>query len=196
MTVMDYRTRDGLADYGFSIDYDPDRGWRVHIIFQPFHQGHDGDLRLPYQSIDDKGHRYVDWPEKLDTLGDARVVAALWAEIAQHYQHTREQTAMYVEMVKNYPCTHHRTKAAAVTPAESPSELQESESTTQTVADSTSEMTAKAGGATATVPANSATRNTILPDFPVPKCNHRAAGTLPHRRSTRNVRRHRRGAKS
>jgi hypothetical protein len=64
-------------------------------------------------------------------------------------------------MIKNYPCTHHRTKAAAMTPAELPSELQESESTTQTVANPTLEMTAKAGGATATVPANSATRNTI-----------------------------------
>jgi hypothetical protein len=193
MTVMDYRTRDGLADYGFSIDYEPGKGWRVYIIFQPFHQGHDDDLRLPYQSIDNKGRRYVDWSEKLDSLGDAKVVAELWAEIAQRYQYTREQTAMYVEMIEHHPCNQHRRRAATVTPAGSPSELHESESTTQTAANPSSEMAASADGATATTPANSTTRNTVPPDVSVRNCDHRAADTLRHRHSTRNARRRWRG---
>jgi hypothetical protein len=49
MAVIDYRTRDGLADYGFSIEFQPGKGWRVYIIFQPFNHGHDDNLDLPYQ---------------------------------------------------------------------------------------------------------------------------------------------------
>jgi len=138
MTVMDYRTRDGLADYGFSIDYEPRRGWRVYIIFQPFHQGHDDNLQLPYQSIDDNGRRYVDWPDKLDSPGDARVVAALWAEVAQHYQHTQEQTAFYVKLIERHQRIQHRRRATPATPAESLIDLQESGSNTQTATNATS----------------------------------------------------------
>jgi hypothetical protein len=47
MAVMDYRTRDELADYGFSIEFQLDIGWRVYIIFQLFHYGHDNSLQLP-----------------------------------------------------------------------------------------------------------------------------------------------------
>lgn len=91
MAVMDYRTRDGLADYGFSIEFQSDTGWRVYIIFQPFYQRHDDSLELPNQSIDGNGRRYVDWSGKLDSLGDAKAVAALWAELAERYQRTHEQ---------------------------------------------------------------------------------------------------------
>lgn len=88
MTVMDYRTRDGLAEYGFSIEFRPDVGWRVYIIFGPLRHGHNETLRLPYQSIDHDGRCYVDWSSKLDSLGEAKTVAALWAEIAERYQYT------------------------------------------------------------------------------------------------------------
>ena len=76
MAVMDYRTRDGLADYGFSIELQSDTGWRVHIIFQPFPQRHDDSLQLSNQAINENGRRYVDWSGKLDRLGDAKAVAA------------------------------------------------------------------------------------------------------------------------
>jgi len=94
MAVMDYHTQDGLANYGFSIEYDTKSGWRVYIVFQPFCRvGHD-DLRLPHQAIDFNGRRYVDWPSNLDSLGDAKTVAALWAEHIQSYWHaTAKQTA-------------------------------------------------------------------------------------------------------
>src|SRR5262245_55130181 len=90
MAVLNYRTRDGLGDYGFSIEYQSDIGWRVYIIFQPTYGG-DDSTRLPYHSVDDEGRRYVDWSEKLDTLGDAKTVAALWAELIERYQRTQEQ---------------------------------------------------------------------------------------------------------
>jgi len=97
MVVMDYRTRDGLADYGFSIEFHSDAGWRVYIIFAPSPQGHHDGLDLPYQSIDCDGRRYVDWSSKLDSLGEAKTVAALWAELAQRQQRTQEQREFDVE---------------------------------------------------------------------------------------------------
>lgn len=92
MAVMDYRTQDGLAEYGFSIEFESDVGWRVYIIFQPFLQGHDDSQQLPYQSIDDRnGRRYVNWASKLDSMGEAKTVAELWAELIQRYQRLLEQ---------------------------------------------------------------------------------------------------------
>jgi hypothetical protein len=91
MAVMDYRTQDGLADYGFSIEFYSDAGWRVYPIFQPFHQGYDDSLRSTYQSMDHNGRCYVNWSSKIDSLGDAKTVAALWAELIHRYQRTQKQ---------------------------------------------------------------------------------------------------------
>jgi hypothetical protein len=94
MAVLDYRTNDGFDTYGFSIEYLPDIGWRVYIIFVPS----GCDLQSPYQSVDGEGHRYVDWPSRLENLGDARQVAALWAEIDQRYQRIQaERVASFRE---------------------------------------------------------------------------------------------------
>lgn len=116
MAVMDYRTQDGLADYGFSIEFRSDVGWRVYIIFEPFHQGHDDSLKSPYQSIDDAGRRYVDWSPKLDNMGEAKTVARLWAEVAQRYQRTQEQHALYVEQIQRYRRSRERRRATPAGP--------------------------------------------------------------------------------
>lgn len=105
MVVMHYRTQDGLADYGFSIKFQSDRGWRVYIVFDPFHKGQDEGLRLPYQSFDDNGHRYVDWPSKFDSLADAKTVAELWAELAQRYQRDKEERDHHVKLIQCYQRT-------------------------------------------------------------------------------------------
>ena len=89
MVVMDYRTQDRLADYGFSIEFQPDVGWRVYIVFQPL-PDHVDDLQLPYQAIDRNRRRYVNWSAKLDNLAEARTVAALWAELIHRYQQYKE----------------------------------------------------------------------------------------------------------
>lgn len=111
MTVMDYRTRDGLADYGFAIDFQPDIGWRVYIVFQPVQQSTDSGPPVPYQSVDPTGRRYVDWSEKLDNLGDAKKVAALWAELVQNYQRDQGQKARDVELIERYRSTREGRKA-------------------------------------------------------------------------------------
>ena len=59
MAVMDYRAQDGLADYGGSIEFRLDIGWRVCTIFEPFRQDHDDSLESAYQPIDGDGRRYV-----------------------------------------------------------------------------------------------------------------------------------------
>ena len=89
MGAMHYQTQDGLADYVFSIEYQAGKGWRVYIVFGPVHK--DQDDSLPYQSFDNNGRRYVDWPSKFDSLEDAKKVAKLWAEYAQRYQRAREE---------------------------------------------------------------------------------------------------------
>ncbi|HEY6422870.1 MAG TPA: hypothetical protein VIY28_06400 [Pseudonocardiaceae bacterium] len=91
MAVMDYRTQDRLADYGFSIEFQPDVGWRVYIIFESSHQDHDDNPPLPYQAIDGNGRRYVNWSAKLDSLAEAKTVAALWAELIHRYRHGQEK---------------------------------------------------------------------------------------------------------
>lgn len=109
MAVMAYRTRDGHADYGFSIEFQPDRGWHIFIMFDPFRKGDDRPA-LPYQSLDDDGRRCVDWPSKLDNLGDARAVAELWAELAQSYQQAQEEHELYVELIQRYQHTQEQRK--------------------------------------------------------------------------------------
>lgn len=114
MTIMDYRTQDGLANYGFSIEFQPGIGWRVYFIFELPQQDHDDSLKLPYLSTDGNRH-YVDCSPKLDSLGEGKTVAALWAELAHRYQRTHEQRALYVELIERY----HRTQAQKrATPAD------------------------------------------------------------------------------
>jgi hypothetical protein len=85
----------------------------VYIIFQPFQQGRNGNLPLPYESVDDEERRYVDWPGKLDSLGDAKTVAALWAELAQRDLRARQQHALYVELIERSLHAKEQKKSAA-----------------------------------------------------------------------------------
>jgi hypothetical protein len=116
MAVMAYRTRDGLADYGFSIDYQPSMGWRVYIVFRPFHQSQEDGLLLPYQALDANNRYYVDWSEKLDSLGDAKTVAALWAELAQGYQRDQEQKTLFEDLIERARRDHERKRATSADP--------------------------------------------------------------------------------
>jgi hypothetical protein len=110
--VCDYRTQDGLADYGFSIEFQPDIGWRVYIVFQPYPQGRDDSLESSYQSIDSDGRRYVNWPSRLDSLGDAKTIAALWAELAQHPR-IQKQHAPHGDLIKLYQRTQDQKKVTS-----------------------------------------------------------------------------------
>jgi hypothetical protein len=99
--VVVCQTSDGRAQFGFSIEFQPNIGWRVFIIFDPFHRGRDRPLDLPYQSIDNAGRRYVDWPPKIDTLDEAKIVARIWAELAQRDRRAQEERALYVELIQH-----------------------------------------------------------------------------------------------
>jgi hypothetical protein len=103
MTVMDYRTKDGLAEYGFSIEFHSSRSWRVYIIFDPVCKNRNDISEFPYESLDDNGRRYVDWP-KLDSLGDAKTVAELWAELAHRHQRAHEERELYLELIRHHRC--------------------------------------------------------------------------------------------
>src|SRR5947199_2240778 len=105
MVVMHYQTQDGLAHYGFSIEYQPGMGWRVYIIFDPLGKGGNDIAQLPYQAMDDR-RRYVDWLSQVDSLGDAKTVAELWAEITHRYQRAQEEHDLYVELLQHHRCTH------------------------------------------------------------------------------------------
>jgi hypothetical protein len=41
MVVMNYRTEDRLANYGFSIEFCSPKSWRAYIAFRPLCQNHD-----------------------------------------------------------------------------------------------------------------------------------------------------------
>jgi hypothetical protein len=110
MTVMAYRTQDGLADYGFSIEFQSSRGWQVYIIFEPFRESKENRPSLPYQSLDGDRRRYVDWPSKVDSLGEAKMVAQLWAELAHSYQHAQDEHELYVELIQRYQRTQEQRK--------------------------------------------------------------------------------------
>lgn len=108
MVVMDYRTQDGLAYYGFSIEFQLDRGWRVYIIFDSFRKGqYDGPQSL-YEALDSDGRRYVDWRSKLDSPADARRVAELWAELVHGDQRAQEEHDLYIELIQEYMRTEGR----------------------------------------------------------------------------------------
>jgi hypothetical protein len=97
MTVVDYQTRDGLDEFGFSVEFQSNTGWRVYIIFEPFTWSDGQEMNLPYQSVDHEGRRYVNWSSKIDTLGEARTVAEIWAELVQR---TQRERAIHVELMR------------------------------------------------------------------------------------------------
>jgi hypothetical protein len=115
MTVMSYRTQDGLADYGFSIEFQSSKGWRIYIVFEPFHPDNKNSHKLPYRSVED-GRCHVDWPSKLDSLGEAKTVAALWAELAQRYQRIQDEHALYVTRIERQQRTQEQRRATLADP--------------------------------------------------------------------------------
>jgi len=117
VTVMDYRTRDGLADFGFSLEFESDSGWRAYVIFDPFRRSHNQHLDLPYQAIDHAGRRYVDWPSKINTLGEAKTVAGVWAELAQRDQRIQQERALYIELIQRSRDAKKQKEAIAASPA-------------------------------------------------------------------------------
>jgi hypothetical protein len=115
--VVVCHAKNGLAEFGFSIEFQPDIGWRVYIVFDPFRRGRDHPLDLPYQSIDNAGRRYVDWSPKIDTLDEAKTVARIWAELAQRDQRAQEERALYIELIQHHLSTGKQKRTTPTSPA-------------------------------------------------------------------------------
>jgi hypothetical protein len=79
-----YRTRDGAADYAFCFEAIQDRGWRIHIESQPSYQDRPTDPANTQRACENDRY-YIDWPRPIESLSDAKIVAAIWADKTQDY---------------------------------------------------------------------------------------------------------------
>lgn len=82
-----YRTRDGRADYYFSFEEQSDGSWRAYIEQQPEYGSRPTGSHETHR-LSDGQRRYVCWTTSLESLEDAKHVAALWADSTQDYIRT------------------------------------------------------------------------------------------------------------
>lgn len=83
-----YRTRDGAADYGFSIE-GPDDDRRIFILNQPSYWDRDESAHPTHRLGDER--KYICWDGKILSLRDALAIAARWADCTQVYIATGRQ---------------------------------------------------------------------------------------------------------
>jgi hypothetical protein len=82
-----YRTKDRNADYTFLFEEQTDGSWRAYIERQPSYRGRATDAHSTHR-LSDGNRQYVCWTSSLDSLEDAKQVAALWADKTQDYIRT------------------------------------------------------------------------------------------------------------
>ena len=85
-----YRTRDGRADYGFSIAELSDGTFRAYISSQPGYGSRSTGAHETHR-LTDGGRPYVCWTNRLQSAEDAQRVAALWADATQEYIRTGQR---------------------------------------------------------------------------------------------------------
>lgn len=83
-----YRTRDGRADYGFSIERQGNNTYRAYIASQPSYGSRATGPHDTHRLTDSGGRTYVCWTRPLRSEADARAVAAAWADATQEYIRT------------------------------------------------------------------------------------------------------------
>jgi photosystem II stability/assembly factor-like uncharacterized protein len=84
MSVQIYRTKDGLADYAFSLEPQRDGTWRAYIVRQPSYGGRATDSGAVHR-LSDGGRHYVCWQGAIRSESEARAVARDWADLTQRY---------------------------------------------------------------------------------------------------------------
>lgn len=82
-----YRTRDGAADYKFSLEKQRNGTWRAFIEKQPSYRGRATDAHSTHR-LPTRGRTYICWTSPLRSLEEAKRVAALWADKTQQYIRT------------------------------------------------------------------------------------------------------------
>jgi hypothetical protein len=80
-----YRTRDGQNDYEFSIESQGDGTYRTYIVSQPGYGMRTTGAHETHRLTDGSGRKYVCWTGQLRSEGEARHVAATWADATQEY---------------------------------------------------------------------------------------------------------------
>lgn len=82
-----YRTKDGRADYGFSVERQGNGTYRPYITSQPSYCGRADDAHSTHR-LTDGGRQYVCWTHQLQSEAEAKQVAAKWADATQEYIRT------------------------------------------------------------------------------------------------------------
>lgn len=85
-----YRTRDGRADYGFSIERQSDGTYRPYIASQPDYGSRSAGAHETHR-LSDGGRKFVCWDRALHSEEEARTVAGLWADATQNYIRTGQR---------------------------------------------------------------------------------------------------------
>jgi hypothetical protein len=67
--------------FGFELK---ETNWRVHILDQPSYNGRDENPHTIHV-IHDAEDRLICWTGPMPTLGDAKIVAALWSDFTERY---------------------------------------------------------------------------------------------------------------
>jgi hypothetical protein len=83
-----YRTRDGRADYGFSIERQSDGTYRPYITSQPGYGSRSTGAHQTHRLTGEGGRKYICWNRSLRSQEEAKSVAALWADATQDYIRT------------------------------------------------------------------------------------------------------------
>lgn len=84
-----YRTKDGQADYGFSIERQSDGEYRSYITSQPSYRGRSESAHDSHRYTDSRDNRkYACFEPMPRTESDAKKVAASWADRTQEYIRT------------------------------------------------------------------------------------------------------------
>ena len=79
-----YRTKDGAADYGFSIEPQSDGTWRAYIASQPSYRNRPDDAHATHR-LSDNSRKFVCWTTSLKSKSEAERIAGLWADKTQEY---------------------------------------------------------------------------------------------------------------
>ena len=79
-----YRTRDGQADYRFSIERQTDGTYKTFILSQPNYGSRATGAHETHR-LTAGGRYYVCWDRPLHSEEEAKNVAALWADATQAY---------------------------------------------------------------------------------------------------------------
>jgi hypothetical protein len=88
MHKASYRTRDGSADYRFGFSQRPDGTWRIYILSQPDYGRRSANTFATHRLSDGSPYQYICFTGSLDSLDQAKQVAALWADRTQQYIRT------------------------------------------------------------------------------------------------------------